>query len=126
MTPSRCATIGFGWDRCVTCCRSEFLQRASSAKRSLGGASAITSVPTAGWSIWVKLGHDADNVPPSTVIRGLRRGGGVPVSGPTRDQLILVSHLAGAAGGAGRGQPPHRCPAAPHQAAASRGLRTRL
>ena len=71
--------------------------------------------------------HDEDPVSAPAVIRRFRRRRGLALSGAARDPLVLVSDLAGAAGGAGAGQQADRRPAgaaaARRRPAAGRRLR---
>ena len=57
--------------------------------------------------------HDEDPVSASPVVRGLRWRRRRALSEPPRDQVVLVSDLAGAAGRAGRGLQADRRAAAP-------------
>ena len=73
--------------------------------------------------------YDEDPVPAPAVVRRLRRRRGLALSGEARDPLVLVSDLAGPAGGAGSRQQADRRAAgaarARRRSAAGRRLRAR-
>ena len=70
--------------------------------------------------------HDAYAFPAGTLVRRVRRRRRVALSGAARDSLVLVSDLAGPAGGAGRRQQARRRAAARPQARRCRAHGTRL
>src|ERR1700733_6645217 len=63
---------------------------------------------------------DEDPVSAAALVRWFRRWSRLPLPGEARDQVVLVSHVAGATGRPGAGQQADRCTAGPDWAGGSR------
>ncbi len=76
------------------------------------GALSPLGLSPAEWAPAQEFSHASHPVHAGALLRRLRRGGGLALSGQARDQILLVSDLARPAGRFGRDQPADRRPAA--------------